>query len=201
MNKETILEQTKHPSSSKRREAAQQLSEFKDIDSIETLIYLLSDSSLGVSDAAFQSLTKIANEDLIKHLLSLIVSKDYRLESAAFDLLSRIGTPYLSLILNYLETTQDHNEKKVLLDIIGNLKIEEQYLDHLRDILSSLINTEDPNIRLTTSETIGKLNLVSCLDALSQRLSIETEEWVKYVLEDAIHAIKGRSSLEEDFQE
>ncbi len=200
MNKQTIIEQTKDISHSKRREAARQLSQFKDVETMETLIGLLSDNSVGVSDAAFQSLLAIANEELVKRLLSLIINKTYQLESVSFDLLSRIGSPYLFIILDYLEATQDHNEKKILLDIIGSLNIGEHYLERVTNLFSFLINADDPNIRLTASETAGKLNLVSCLDALSKRLSIEQEEWVRYVLEDAINAIKGRSSLE-DFQE
>lgn len=176
-----------HPDASRRRSAAEALSD-GDERVIYPLIKALSDENPGVQDAAMRSLISIGGEVTAYMVLPLLRHNSY-LRNTAIIILKEIGEKVIPLLKPLLRD-KDDDIRKFALDLICEVKI----CDYPDEIIDVLINDINPNVRTSAAKALGILNYRAGVPYLIKAL--KDDEWVCVATLEALALIKDDSSVE-----
>lgn len=175
-----------HPDSSRRRSAAEALSD-GDERVIYPLIKALSDENPGVQDAAMRSLISIGGEVTAYMVLPLLRQNSY-LRNTAIIILKEIGEKVIPL-LKPLIRDKDDDIRKFALDLICEVKS----CDYPDDIIDVLINDTNPNVRSSAAKALGILNYRAAVPYLIKAL--KDDEWVCVSALESLAILKDDSSV------
>lgn len=176
----------RHADSSKRRLAAESLSR-GDERAIYSLINALSDSDLGVQDAAMRSLISIGGEVTAYMVLPLLRGNSL-LRNTAMIILKDIGAETVPL-LRPLLIDKDDDIRKFAVDLISETK-KCDYPEVLSGILK---NDPNPNVRASAAKALGILNYREALPELLNAL--KDEEWVCFSALESLGVMKEESAI------
>ncbi|MDA8325819.1 MAG: HEAT repeat domain-containing protein [Nitrospiraceae bacterium] len=173
--------------SSKRREAAEQLS-MGDERAVLPLIKALKDGNQGVQDAAMRSLIAIGGEAAAYMVLPLL-RDDVVTRNMAVIILQELGKVVVPM-LGPLMRDKDDDIRKFALDLICEIG-ECPAPELLQELLQ---RDPNPNVRVSAAKAIGALRMSGAVPALVEAL--RDTEWVSFAVLEALAAIKDDGSVE-----
>ncbi len=183
-----LLSDLNHKDASRRRSAAEALSE-GDERVLYPLIKSLKDENLGVQDAAIQSLMGIKQESTAYMLLPLLRESPF-LRNTAMLILRELGRIVIPLLRTLL-IDKDDDVRKFALDLIYDV----QYCDYPEDLAYMLSNDSNSNVRAAAAKALGILQYRKAIPQLIQ--SLNDEEWVCFSTIEALAKFKDDKSLEQ----
>ena len=182
-----LLNDLTHKDSSRRRSAAEALSE-GDERALYPLIKSLQDENLGVQDATIQSLIRMKQESTAYMLLPLLRESSF-LRNTAMLILREMGKIAVPLFRSLL-TDKDDDIRKFALDLIYDV----EYCDYPEDLAYMLSNDSNSNVRAAAAKALGTLQYRKAIPQLIQ--SLNDEEWVCFSALEALAKFKDDKSLE-----
>lgn len=181
-----LLSNLSHSDASKRRAAAEALSE-GDERAIYPLIKALRDENFGVQDAAMRSLTAIKDEATAYMVLPLL-REDSFLRNTALIILKEMGTMTVPLLVVLLKD-RDDDVRKFALDLIHDI----QYCNYPEKLAAMLKDDPNANVRAAAAKTLGVLEYKEAVPQLLNALN--DEEWVCFSALEALTNLKDASSV------
>ncbi len=182
-----LIRNLDHEDASKRRSAAEALSE-GDERAIYPLIKALRDDNFGVQDAAMRSLMEIKRESTAYMILPLLRENAF-LRNTALIILRELGKTTVPL-LHALLSDKDDDVRKFALDLIYDI----QYCDYPEKLAEMLTDDPNSNVRAAAAKVIGILQF---REAIPQLLSaLEDEEWVCFSALEALTNLRDANSVE-----
>ncbi len=166
-----------HHDSSKRRSAAEALSE-GDERAVYPLIKALRDENFGVQDAAIRSLIEIKGESTAYMLLPLLRENAF-LRNTAIMIIKEVGREAVPLLAPLLKD-HDDDVRKFALDLIQDIK----YCDYPEKLVDRLENDLNPNVRAAAAKALGALKYRAAEPQLMDAL--RDEEWVCFSAIEAL---------------
>lgn len=182
-----LLNDLTHKDSSRRRSAAEALSE-GDERALYPLIKSLKDENLGVQDAAIQSLMEIRQESTVYMVLPLLRESSF-LRNTAMLILKKMGKIAVPLFRTLL-IDKDDDVRKFALDLLYDI----QYCDYPEDLVYMLANDSNSNVRAAAAKTLGILQFRKAIPQLIH--SLNDEEWVCFSALEALAKFKDDKALE-----
>jgi len=182
-----LLSDLTHKDSSRRRSAAEALSE-GDERALYPLIKSLKDENLGVQDAAIQSLMNIKQEATAYMLLPLLRESSF-LRNTAMLILKEMGKIAVPLFRTLL-TDKDDDVRKFVLDLIYDI----QYCEYPDELVYILSNDSNSNVRASSAKALGILQFRKAIPQLIH--SLNDEEWVCFSALEALAMFNDDKSLE-----
>lgn len=182
-----LMENLSHHDASKRRAAAEALSE-GDERAIYPLIKALRDENFGVQDAAMRSLMAIKSEATAYMVLPLL-REDSFLRNTAIIILKEMGTIAIPLLVVLLKD-KDDDVRKFAIDLINDI----QFCDYPDKLIEILKRDPNANVRAAAAQTLGVLQSIGAVPQLVNAL--KDEEWVCFSALEALTHLKDTSSVE-----
>ncbi len=181
-----LLRTLRHPDSSKRRVAAEALSN-GDERAVYPLIMALRDENFGVQDAAMHSLISIGGEVTAYMVLPLLRDNAF-LRNTALIILKSIGKITITLLYPLL-TDKDDDVRKFALDLIFDIR----HCDYLQKVVDILKADPNANVRASAAKVIGALQYKKAVPDLITAL--KDEEWVCFSALEALAEIRDEKSV------
>ncbi|MBI5056949.1 MAG: HEAT repeat domain-containing protein [Nitrospirae bacterium] len=182
-----LMESLSHHDASKRRAAAESLSQ-GDERAIYPLIKALRDENFGVQDAAMRSLMAIKSEATAYMVLPLL-REDSFLRNTAIIILKEMGAITIPLLVVLLKD-KDDDVRKFAIDLIHDI----QYCDYPEKLIEILKCDPNANVRAAAAKTLGVLQ---CTESVPQLVNaLKDEEWVCFSALEALTNLKDANSVE-----
>lgn len=182
-----LLKELAHEDASKRRYAAEGLSE-GDERAIYPLIKALRDENAGVQDAAMRSLMSIGGE-ITAYMVLPLLREDAYLRNTAMIILTRIGAEAVPLF-NLLLIDKDDDVRKFAIDLICEIG----QCDYPETLARLLVEDPNPNVRGSAAKAIGILQYSAALPQLISAL--KDEEWVCFSVLEALSVLKDEAAVQ-----
>ncbi len=180
-----LVKTLRHPDASKRRVAAEALSN-GDERAVYPLIMALRDENFGVQDAAMHSLISIGGEVTAYMVLPLLRDNAF-LRNTALIILKHIGIITIPLLYPLL-TDKDDDVRKFALDLIFDIR----HCDYPEKIVDVLRTDPNANVRASAAKVIGALQYKEAVPDLIDAL--KDDEWVCFSSLEALAGIKDEKS-------
>ena len=164
-------------------------SELED-DILEVLLSTLTDSDKGVRNCVSILLTTSEDPRIASLLVKYISSADIAARNLAGEILVNIGQPSVKHLLLYLETTENYDDQKFIIDLLGLIKDSSAETK----ILETLKRTEDGNVKLSCLEALGNLNSEKAIDLAMN--CYEEDELYKPTVTEALGKIGSKKALD-----
>ncbi|MBI4698364.1 MAG: HEAT repeat domain-containing protein [Nitrospirae bacterium] len=190
MNKaklDRLIKALRHPDASKRRSAAETLSEGDERAVYPLISIALRDDNLGVQDAAMRALMTLGGEITAYMVLPLLRENPF-LRNTALIILKNIGETAVPL-LQPLLIDKDEDVRKFALDLICDIG----HCDYLDKIAELLAHDPNANVRASAAKVIGVLQYKEGMPRLIDAL--KDEEWVCFSTLEALAELKEESSI------
>ncbi|RJQ21750.1 MAG: HEAT repeat domain-containing protein [Nitrospiraceae bacterium] len=183
---ESLIRNLNHQDASKRRSAAEALSD-GDQRAIYPLIKALRDDNFGVQDAAMRSLMSIRDEATAYMVIPLL-REDSFLRNTAIIILREMGSLTIPL-LTVLLKDRDDDVRKFAVDLIHDI----QCCDYQEKLIELLKDDTNANVRAAVAKTLGMLQNREAVPQLIEAL--KDEEWVCFSALEALAGLKDERSI------
>ncbi len=182
-----LIKNLSDPNDSKRRSAAEALSE-ADERAVYPLIKALRDDNAGVQDSAMRSLISIGGETTAYMVLPLL-REDSFLRNTGMIILKEIGYETVPL-LRHLFKDKDDDVRKFAIDLL----IDINHCDYLDDLITLLQEDKNANVRASAAKALGVFMYEKAIPQLTEAL--KDDEWVSFSALEALSLIKDESTIE-----
>lgn len=181
---EKLLKDITHPDASRRRSAADALSE-GDERSVYPLIRALRDENPGVQDAAMRALISIGGESTAYMVLPLLREDSY-LRNTAMIILKSIGRPAVPLLYPLFKD-KDDDIRKFTIDLLNDIR------DGVSpEEIFTMISDPNPNVRASAAKSAG---IFGCREAVPFLIgALCDEEWVCFSALESLAILGDESS-------
>jgi HEAT repeat protein len=181
-----LIKDLLHPDASKRRSAAEELSQ-TDERAVYPLIKALRDENPGVQDAAMRSLISIGGETTVYMVLPLLREDSY-LRNTAIIILKDIGAAAVPLLYPLLKD-KDEDIRKFSVDLLMDIREGVS-----PEKISPLLHDPNPNVRASAAKAAGALGYRDAVPDLLQAL--HDDEWVCFSALEALGELKEETTAD-----
>jgi HEAT repeat protein len=196
----------------RRRLSARILGEMADSSAVDGLLRYVGDSDFRMRAGVFSALGKIGDKTAVPWTRAALADQDhlvrtsaaialgnfkdsstvlplidalsdayYGVRYSAAEALSNIGKPAVKPVLFHLQQPADTLAFYLMVEVAGNL-VSDQFID----ILSNIINSNDPYARAFAAEALGKIGTSDAMKILRKRYEIENHPLVISKIESIV---------------
>jgi HEAT repeat protein len=179
-----------------RRKAAEDLSDFNDINVPAVLSIALQDENKGVEDAVSRSLLSIGGVGAARLIVHYLESENITSRNLAAKLLIKLGEKSVPALVPYLRDS-NKDVRKIAVDILGEIKSKEAIY-----YLLPLLRDPDPNVLVSVLEALGNIGSNEALEPICA--TFEQYPFAQIVAIEALGKIGGsfaRFYIEGKFKE
>jgi len=186
---EALIELLSDPDPFRRRVAARFLPDLKDPRAVEPLIVALKDENPNVRKVAADSLGIIGDPRAVEPLIHALKDGDLDVQSAAARSLGRLKHPKgVESLIGALKD-EDWNLREAAAESLGKTSDPRTV-----ELLIGALKDEDWNVREAAADSLGEIGDPRAIPALKELLSKENVADVCWAAQDAIRAIRKKTS-------
>lgn len=141
----------------------------------------LNDGDYLVRTSAAISLSNLKESSSINGLIEALSDPYYGVRFSAAAALSNIGKPVIGPVFDALREPSDTLAFYLLIEVAGNL-VDNKFIE----ILSRIINSNDPYARAFAAEALGKIGSSDAIKTLHRRYEVETNLFVISKIESVV---------------
>lgn len=186
-----LIETANHPDVSARRQAVNDLAQYREPEAIEALIRALQDESRAVADRAVNSLIKIGGAEVARAITPLINHEEITLRSLALDVAIGLGADSGPILVE-LMSSRDRELRKSAAEVltISGYRQAEQFL-------RPCLKDPDPVVRQAVVAALTGLRCTEAVDEMIDTLATEPAEWVRFALASAIGQLGSKEQVDQ----